>query len=336
MHGNALTGWLLLLIALVAAVVIAVGLYRWDVSTRAAEASLRPQPVAPLAATPPPAPVAAAAASPLALAAPAPGGDVAAGQAVFQRSCNPCHPGANAGIGPALHGAAFDQRYPDNAAIAAVVRNGRGGMPPFATIALSDADLTNLIAYLRSLPAPSIAAAAATNPPVDGAATNQPAAALPATGAAATTVTARNPPAPASPTPLSQQVLSSITPGLSSYMLETAKRMGRSWFAAQAGNWDEAAFEVREARGVLQQGAARSSPSRQQALVAFDDGFMTPLATAAQSGDAAQYDQAYRAAIGGCNACHASQTYGVTNQPFSFIRVQVPTNSIWDVYAYAK
>jgi hypothetical protein len=28
--------------------------------------------------------------------------------------------------------------------------------------------------------------------------------------------------------------------------------MGRSWFAAQAGNWDEAGFEVREARGVLQ------------------------------------------------------------------------------------
>jgi hypothetical protein len=70
--------------------------------------------------------------------------------------------------------------------------------------------------------------------------------------------------------------------------------------------------------------------------MSFNDGFMTPLAMAAQSGDASQYEQAYRAAIGGCNACHASQTYGVTNQPFSFIRVQVPTNSIWDVYAYAK
>jgi hypothetical protein len=131
-------------------------------------------------------------------------------------------------------------------------------------------------------------------------------------------------------------VLSSITPGLSSYMLETAKRMGRSWFAGQAGNWDEAAFEIREARGVLQEGATRSNASRSQALEAFNDGFMTPVVNAAQSGDASQYEQAYRNAIQGCNACHASQTYGVTNQPFSFIRVQVPTNSIWDVYAYAR
>jgi hypothetical protein len=131
-------------------------------------------------------------------------------------------------------------------------------------------------------------------------------------------------------------VLSSITPGLSSYMLETAKRMGRSWFAGQAGNWDEAAFEIREARGVLQQGATRSNVSRNQALQAFNDGFMTPLVSAAQSGDANQYEQAYRNAIQGCNACHASQTYGASNQPFSFIRVQVPTNSIWDVYAYAR
>jgi hypothetical protein len=96
-------------------------------------------------------------------------------------------------------------------------------------------------------------------------------------------------PTAASPTPLSQEILSSITPGLSSYMLEAAERMGRSWFAAQANNWDEAAFEVREARGVLQAGAARSNPARAQAITAFNDGFMTPLATAAQSGDTAQY-----------------------------------------------
>jgi mono/diheme cytochrome c family protein len=114
--------------------------------------------------------------------------------------------------------------------------------------------------------------------------------------------------------------------------------MGRSWFAAQANNWDEAAFEVREARAVLQAGASRSpsNQSRAQAITAFNSGFFDPLIQAAQSGDVATYQATYRSAIQGCNACHASQTYGAINQPFSFIRVQVPTNSIWDVYAYAK
>jgi hypothetical protein len=119
-------------------------------------------------------------------------------------------------------------------------------------------------------------------------------------------------------------------------MLETAKRMGRAWFAAQANNWDEAAFEVREARGVLQAGSARSNTARQQALLAFNDAFMTPLATAAQSGDTGQFQQSYRTAIQACNACHSAQAYGPTGGTLDFIRVQVPTSSIWDVYAYGK
>lgn len=119
-------------------------------------------------------------------------------------------------------------------------------------------------------------------------------------------------------------------------MMETAKRMGRAWFAGQNGNPDEAAFEVREARGVLQEGAARSNSARQQALVAFNVGFMNPLVEAAQSSDRARFESAYRSAIQGCNACHASQAYGATGGSFDFIRVEVPTNSIWDVYAYAR
>ena len=316
MRGNFATGWILLGVALLAAGVIAVGLYRWDASARAAEAALRPQPVAPLAASPVPPAVIAVAASPQRAPAPA-NGDVAAGQARFQTTCSPCHPGGHAGIGPALSGASFTDRYPDDTAVAALVRSGRGGMPAFRQEVFSDQDLSNVIAYVRSLSSEPSAASASPGP-----------VAAPAVDASPSTA--------AAPTPLSQAVLSSITPGLSSYMMETAKRMGRSWFAGQAANWDEAAFEIREARGVLQQGAARSNPTRQQALQAFNDGFMTPLAVAAQSGDRARYEQAYRGAIDGCNACHASQTYGAINQPFSFIRVQVPTSSIWDVNAYAK
>jgi mono/diheme cytochrome c family protein len=162
MRGTALSGWALLVVALLAAIVIVVGLYAWDSSARAAEAALRPAPVAPLApvAQTPNLPIVSAspAASPQASAsAPVGNDDAAAGQAVFARTCNSCHPNANAGIGPALYGPAFAARYPDDAAIAAVIRQGKGGMPAFSAAQLSDGDLANVIAYLRGLSSGAVA-----------------------------------------------------------------------------------------------------------------------------------------------------------------------------------
>ena len=139
----------------------------------------------------------------------------------------------------------------------------------------------------------------------------------------------------ATPTPLSLQTLSQIQPGLSTYMMETAQRFGIMWFAAQQNNWDLAAFEAREAEGVLQKGAVRSNQSRQQGITAFNSSFMDSLVQAAQSGDQSRFQSAYTAAIGGCNACHASQNYGAINRPFSFVKIQIPKNSPEDVYAYA-
>src|ERR1700681_2168519 len=109
MRGTTATGVGLLIAAIVAAVVIVVGLFGWDQRARGAEAALRPAPVAPLAA---------AAATPARAGAPAPA--PAAGQRVFNTLCTGCHPNANAGVGPALHGPAFSQRYPDDAAIATI------------------------------------------------------------------------------------------------------------------------------------------------------------------------------------------------------------------------
>jgi mono/diheme cytochrome c family protein len=313
MDGKALTGWILLVSALAIAVLISIGLYNWDARARQEEASLRPQPLAPLAAPPPTMLALPTLASPPVARA---SGDATVGKATFLKTCFGCHPNGNAAIGPALYGTAFSARYPDNAALEAVIRGGRGGMPAFNSSQLTDDDLANIIAYVRSLAAAPVAAPAGA-----------PVIAVPSPAASA---------AAGTPAPLSQETLSRVSPGLSSFMLETAKRMGRAWFAGQANNWDEAAFEVREARGVVQAGAARSNTARQQALLAFNDAFLTPLATAAQSGDAVQFQQSYRTAIQACNACHSAQAYGPTGGTLSFIRVQVPTSSIWDVYAYGK
>jgi hypothetical protein len=146
---------------------------------------------------------------------------------------------------------------------------------------------------------------------------------------------APSPGAPAAtPTPLSLQTLTQIQPGLSTYMMEAAQRFGIMWFAAKHQNLDLAAFEAREAKGVLQHGAVRSNQSRQQGIDAFNSAFLDPLITASQSGDQAQFEAAYTSAIEGCNACHASQNYGQINRPFSFVKLQVPTNSPDEVYAY--
>jgi mono/diheme cytochrome c family protein len=155
MRGTATSGWGLLLVAVVAALAIVVGLYIWDSEARAAEAALRPAPVAPLApasqtpslplvSTSPPAATETQSSLPST-------GDPVAGQRLFASSCNLCHPSANAGIGPALHGPQFSARYSDDAAIAAVIRQGKGGMPAFSAGSLNDQDLANVVAYLRGL-----------------------------------------------------------------------------------------------------------------------------------------------------------------------------------------
>jgi hypothetical protein len=185
-------------------------------------------------------------------------------------------------------------------------------------------------------PAPTSAPVAPASVAASPAVSAVPKPAAPSPSASVSPLAAASVSPAAVPTPLSASQLTAMEPGLSTFMMEAAKRMGRSWFSSQAGNSDEAAFEIREAREVLQHGSVRQNANRQQAISSFNSSFMDPLVEAAQSGDKTNYETAYRAAIQGCNSCHGAQTYGVTNQPFSFIRVQVPTTSIWDVYAFAK
>jgi mono/diheme cytochrome c family protein len=161
MCGTAATGWTLLIVALLAAVLIVIGLYAWDTTARTAEAALRPPHVAPLASNSqrpslpltPASPVAGTPATAGAL----PAGDATAGQRLVATLCNSCHPGANAGIGPALYGPQFADRYPEDSLLTAVIRQGKGGMPGFSSDQVSDQDLANMIAYMRGLGSGAIA-----------------------------------------------------------------------------------------------------------------------------------------------------------------------------------
>jgi mono/diheme cytochrome c family protein len=56
-----------------------------------------------------------------------------------------------------VYGPQFADRYPEDGPLAAVIRQGKGGMPGFAEDHLSEQDLANTIAYLRGLASGAIA-----------------------------------------------------------------------------------------------------------------------------------------------------------------------------------
>jgi mono/diheme cytochrome c family protein len=80
--------------------------------------------------------------------APAPSltGEAATGQVAFMEKCNRCHPGGEAGLGPALN----DKPFPDFLK-RFQVRHGLGVMPHFDKQELSDQQLDAILAYLKAL-----------------------------------------------------------------------------------------------------------------------------------------------------------------------------------------
>lgn len=83
-------------------------------------------------------------------------GDATKGLAVFTKNnCAVCHPGGDNTMDPGhpIKGAAFTQKYKDDAMIEATVRKGfpQYGMPSFTKAMINERDMKDLIAYVRSL-----------------------------------------------------------------------------------------------------------------------------------------------------------------------------------------
>lgn len=70
----------------------------------------------------------------------------AAGRRAFARHCHECHPGGDAGLGPAINNKPLPQGL-----IKLQVRHGLGAMPAFSAEHLSDAELDAITAYLVAL-----------------------------------------------------------------------------------------------------------------------------------------------------------------------------------------
>lgn len=156
-----LLGIPLIITALIAGGLVSAGLYRWEQTVRiTAPAAVTPQVAqvspTPSASTPSGTPERAAQTLPTGtpegatLTRIAESG-AAAGQAVYAQLCDPCHPGGGTGLGPALSGPAFEDKYGDDAPLAALTRQGRAGMPGFPEARISDKQLEDLIAFVRRL-----------------------------------------------------------------------------------------------------------------------------------------------------------------------------------------
>jgi mono/diheme cytochrome c family protein len=67
------------------------------------------------------------------------------GQELFMKNCDKCHPGGEAGLAPAINwnpAPGFIKRFQ--------VRHGLGVMPSFNSSEISDADLKDILAYLKA------------------------------------------------------------------------------------------------------------------------------------------------------------------------------------------
>ncbi len=153
-------------VAALAGGLVSVGLYHWEQTARASTDGQLPAPAptaVPPTATPSmisqaatrvatEAPPTSVFATPTATAPTAASvSDAAGGQTVYAQLCDACHPGGGKGFGPALNSPDFEGKYGADAALAAIIREGTTAMPGFPTSRVSDEQVGDLIAFIRSL-----------------------------------------------------------------------------------------------------------------------------------------------------------------------------------------
>ena len=71
------------------------------------------------------------------------------GEQIFVRTCNTCHPQGRQGMGPSLENLTKD--FPEDGALKAYIRKGKGIMPGQPKEVLNDQEMDNLVGYLRAL-----------------------------------------------------------------------------------------------------------------------------------------------------------------------------------------
>ena len=110
--------------------------------------------------------------------------------------------------------------------------------------------------------------------------------------------------------------IAEITPGLGTVMMEYSHRFYVAYYAAKAGNWDLAKYELHEMLEIQEVGEA-TRPKHAPALKTFEETYLSKVEKSAQAEKWKDFDTAYKKAVAGCNACHAASGHG-------YIRYKLP------------
>lgn len=102
--------------------------------------------------------------------------------------------------------------------------------------------------------------------------------------------------------------LGQVQRALGTLMMENAQRMTATNFAAKAGKWDLAGYELGEMREAMQTGEL-TRPEHKSALKKFLDGPFTKIEKSVKDKDAAGFPTTFNQTVDACNGCH--KTSGV-------------------------
>ena len=110
-----------------------------------------------------------------------------------------------------------------------------------------------------------------------------------------------------------------ITPGLGTVMIEYGHRFYIAYYAARAGNWDLAAYEIKEQTEIQEVGEI-TRPGHADELKAFEHSYLDPIVKSIQAKDWNSFTANYAAAVDGCNNCHVGTGHG-------YIKYRLPTRA---------
>ena len=105
------------------------------------------------------------------------------------------------------------------------------------------------------------------------------------------------------------KTLAAIQPGLGTVMIEYSNRAGNVYYAAQAGNWGLAAYQLNEMTEI-QEVAENTRPARAKALQTFEKSALSPLAKDIVNQDATAFRIDFDKMVVQCNGCHRANGYG--------------------------
>ena len=111
------------------------------------------------------------------------------------------------------------------------------------------------------------------------------------------------PPETPNPERLELEELTAIQPGLARLMPEVGARFWKAYYAAQAGNWPLAAWQLRELRKLLRLGEV-TRPKYRDDLEEFISGDVEPLLDALDRHDLERFRRIFHDAVDAANDLH--------------------------------